>query len=581
MKIINVINKTAVEIYKSIKRFPVAIALSTAAIIVLIMMSEMQQSTGYDSPILKTLTRLAMVFALGVPLSLCIKVLFERYQQLSISLKLLIYTLAAGALVGYYFSLLIDLEMVSMVRYTALNVAFYLGFLFIPYINKKEGFELYIIKIISRFFITVIYAAVLFLGLAAIIFAVDQLLGVYVESEFYYYTWLFILGVFSPIFFLGGVPKFEESLEDYKYPSFFKILLLYIVMPLLIIYTAILYIYFAKIILTAVWPKGLVSHLVLWYSAICAAVIFLIAPIKNNAWADKFTFFLPKLILPILVMMFISMGIRINAYGITEPRYFVMVLGIWVFCIMLYISLRKVNRNIILPISLAVIAILSVFGPLSSFSLSKYSQNSRLEDILVRNEMLVDNKSIKAKADISEIDKKEISAVLDYFGRNHSLNDVKYLEKNFSLTDMEKVFGFKYKDPYQYESNESYFSFNLKQAPEGLDISNYEYFFDMRTYKNTLSNENLKVEFIQQKGEVNILRDKDTLYSLKISELVKELKSKYPINQEVDQKDMIFDRENEFVKLKFVFYNIYGSNNIAEENMRIDGSDFYVLIDLK
>ncbi len=44
---------------------------------------------------------------------------------------------------------------------------------------------------------------------------------------------------------------------------------------------------------------------------------------------------------------------------------------------------------------------------------------------------------------------------------------------------------------------------------------------------------------------------------------------------------MIFDRENEFVKLKFVFFNIYGSDNLGEENMRIDGADFYVLIELK
>lgn len=581
MKITNAINKTAMEIYKSVKRFPVTIALCTAVVIVVIMISEIQSNGAYDSPIIKTLTRLALVLALGIPISLCIKLIFERYRQLSASLKILIYALASGALVIYYFSLLKDLEMVSMVRYVALSFAFYLGFLFIPYVSKKEDFELYIIKIISRFFITVIYAIVLFLGLAAIIFTIDKLLGIYVEGNFYFYTWLFIVGIFSPIFFLAGVPGSDESLEDYKYPNFFKILLLYIVMPLLSIYMVILYIYFAKIIITRVWPIGLVSHLVLWYSALCAAVIFLIAPIKNNTWVDKFIFFLPKLILPILVMMFISMGIRINAYGITENRYFVMVLGIWVFCIMLYISFRKVHRNVILPISLAIIAIISVFGPLSSFSVSKFSQNSRLSSILVRNEMLVENRIIKPKADVSEKDKQEVSAILIYFEKNHSLNNVRYLEKGFALKDMDKTFGFTYKNPNQYEPVENYFAFSVNQQPEALDISGYEYFFDMRTHKNTSVHEKLKVEFTQQKGEVNIINVKDTLYTLKLSELVKDLKSKYPTGQGVDQKDMIFDRENEFVKLKFVFFNIYGNDNLEEENSRIDGVDFYVLIQLK
>lgn len=581
MKIISVLNKTSVEIYKSVKRFPVTIALSTAVIIVMIMISETQYGGGYDNPIIKSLTRLAMVFALGIPVSLCIKLLFERYKKWSVSFKLLVYALASGALVVYYFSLLKDLEMVSMVRYVALSFAFYLGFLFIPNINKKDDFELYIIKIISRFFITLIYAIVLFLGLAAIIFTINELLGIAIQDKSYYYTWLFIAGIFSPVFFLAGVPQFDESLEDYKYPNFFKILLLYIVMPLLSIYMVILYIYFAKIIITRTWPIGLVSHLVLWYSAICAAIIFLIAPLKNNVWVDKFIFFLPKLMLPILVMMFISMGIRINAYGITENRYFVMILGIWVFCMMLYISFRKVHRNVILPISLSIIAIISVFGPLSSFTVSKFSQNSRMSGILARNEMLVNNKIIEAKADVSEKDKKEISAILQYFERNHSLNDVKYLEKGFELKDMEKTFGFTYKDPDQYNIDESYFSYSTNQSPEALDISGYEYLFDMRTNKNTLTHGDLKVEFIKQKGEVNIIRTKDTLYSLELLELVKQLKSKYPTGQGVDQKELIYDLENEFVRLKFIFFNIYGSDNLGEESIRIDGTDFYVLVDLK
>jgi hypothetical protein len=581
MKIINVINKTAAEIYNSIKRFPVTIALSTAVIIVMIMISETQNGGRYDSPIIEVLTRLSMVLALAIPVSLCIKLIFERYKQLSIPLKMLIYALTAIALVVYYFFLLKEIEMVSMVRYIALSFAFYLGFLFIPYMNKKEDFELYIIKIISRFFITIIYAIVLFLGLSAIMFTVDKLLDIYIESRFYYYTWLFVAGIFSPIFFLGGVPKSDGSLEDYKYPNFFKILLLYIVMPLLTIYMAILYIYFAKIIVTRIWPIGLVSHLVLWYSTLCAAIIFLIAPIKNNGWVDKFTFFLPKLILPILVMMFTSMGIRINAYGITENRYFVMILGIWVFCIMLYISFRKVHRNVILPISLSIITIISVFGPLSSFSVSKFSQNSRMTGILERNEMLVENKLVKPKADISEKDKKEVSAILKYFERNHSLNDVRYLENGFEIKDMDKTFGFAYEDPDQYGTNESYFSFYTNQAPEALDISGFEYLFDMKTYKNTVTHQDLKVEFIPQKGEVNVINNKDNVYSLKLSELVKELRSKYPTGQNINQDDMIFNRENEFAKMKFVFFNIYGSDIQGEENIRIDGADFYVLIDLK
>src|SRR5690606_32311453 len=156
-------------------------------------------------------------------------------------------------------------------------------------------------------------------------------------------------------------------LEHEDYSIVLKVLLLYIVIPLLTAYTAILYIYFIKIIISWEWPIGLVSHLVLWYALIVTAVLFLITPMRDeNKWANIFSKWMPIIILPILIMMFISMGIRINAYGVTENRYYVVVMGLWIFGIMVYYSLVKKPLNILLPTTLAVIALLSVLGPLSS-----------------------------------------------------------------------------------------------------------------------------------------------------------------------------------------------------------------------
>ena len=51
--------------------------------------------------------------------------------------------------------------------------------------------------------------------------------------------------------------------------------------------------------------------------------------------------YFPKAILPLIVMMFISIGIRINAYGLTENRYYVVALGIWAFLVMIYFAFGK------------------------------------------------------------------------------------------------------------------------------------------------------------------------------------------------------------------------------------------------
>ncbi len=582
MNIKNFLVRTISELYKSVKRFPITIALCASVVAILIMISETQLHLGYDSEKLEVLQRIAMVLALGVPLTLCIKVIFEKHKQTNLFLEGISLAVSAGFLAFYYFFLLKDFNMVPITRYIGITFFLYLCFIFIPYLVKREHFEMYVIQLLSRFAITIIYSVVLFLGISAILFTIDKLLGVTIDSKLYYYTWLFIVGIFSPVYFLAGVPSTDESMEDYDYTGFFKILLLYIVMPLLTIYMTILYIYFAKIIITQTWPVGLVSHLVLWYSTLCVVVIFLITPIKNNIWVEKFIFFLPKLILPILIMMFISMGIRVNAYGITENRYFVLLLGLWVFGIMIYISFKKVKRNILIPISLSIIAFISVLGPVSAYSVSKLSQNNRLSSILSQNGMLTANKTIQPSPTISEKDQKEISAILSYFEKNHNLDDVKYLDKDFAIKDMNKVFGFEYKDQWQNGRNENYFSYNSPNPMyDALDISEYDYLFNMSTYKNILNKEPLKIEYVSAKQEVNIYNGNDMLYRLSLSQFADQLRAKYPSNTKVDQKDMIFIDENQNIKVQFIFSNIYGQRIQENDGIKVDGADFYILIKLK
>ncbi|MFZ7131862.1 MAG: DUF4153 domain-containing protein [Eubacteriales bacterium] len=116
----------------------------------------------------------------------------------------------------------------------------------------------------------------------------------------------------------------------------------YIVIPLITVYTFILYAYFLKILVTWQWPQGLVSHLVLWYACIGVGVLFLITPLlQKNFFNHLFKMIFSKGILPLLVMMFISIGLRVQQYGITENRYFVILLGLWVTGIMIYFALRK------------------------------------------------------------------------------------------------------------------------------------------------------------------------------------------------------------------------------------------------
>ncbi|WP_315115267.1 DUF4153 domain-containing protein [uncultured Clostridium sp.] len=578
MKLVKYFRNMLSNLYLSIKRFPFTILLSVSILALLISIHEL-------SPIENTLSRIAMVLSLGIPLSLFIKLFFEKRNEENTYKLFIGYGASALLLVLYYLFLLPNaMGMVPTTRYIAVNLALYMGFLFIPYFPEKPDFEMYVIVLVSAFFTTLLYSVVLYAGLSAILFSIDKLLGIKVLGKVYYYTWLFVVFIFAVSYFLSVIPLKDSKLTLKSYPKLLRILILYIVMPLLTAYTIILYIYFGKIIVTVTWPIGLVSHLVLWYSVIVTIALFFITPIKDeSSWANKFLKLAPKILLPLIVMMFISMGIRINAYGITEPRYFVVILGLWIFSVMIYFSFSKKLRNILIPVSLAFITLISVFGPVSSYSLSKYSQRHRFEKILMQNNMLTDG-NINTSKNVSKEDKANISSILSYFHRNHSYKDLKHLPENFKLKDMDKVFGFSYEGPFN-ESPDQYFY--IRSRSQGvLDIKGYDYIFDMNGLydRDILSFKDIDAIYDLGSSTIKMTYLGNEIYKKNLEDFANNLVSKYNTSDKeirVPENEMAFIEENDKIKVKIVFQHISGSKNDSIGEINSKGFEFYLLVKVK
>ncbi len=580
IKIKKAVNNIIKALYASIRRFPLTIVVSSALVVMLIIMNEQRSSASRE--FLETLQRVSMIIALGIPLSLCIQLLFEKKRAVKRKHQFLIHIAGIAFLLMYYFFLLKDFEMVSMTRYAAVSIFMCLAFLYIPWFGNKEGYEFYIVKVLESGLITVIYSAVLYVGISAMFFSIDQLFSVAIDSKFYYYTFLIIAGIFSPTQFLSKIPYSDADLSDTKYPKALNILLLYIVIPLILAYMGILYAYFIKIIVTGVWPVGVVSHLVLWYSVITVGVIFFIFPIhEENKLAKKFLFFFPKIILPILGMMFFSIGLRIQQYGVTENRYFVVVLGLWVLGMMLYFSITKKLRNIIIPISLSILVLNAVVGPFSSFSVSKWSQNRRFERVLVQNKMLEGEKIVHADRELSEESKTQISMILDYFDKNHSLKEVKYIPKDFKMKDMNDVFGF----PFTYAKEkgaEEYVHYDSYGKRAIIDVKEYDYLIEMENIvRNQGKEQGLQADYDMEKHLFQLKENGILLYEKNLEEFVEKLHEKYgglppEDRSSIDPKNMIFVDENEAVKVQFVFRYIGGLQQ--GDRMEMKDANFYVLI---
>lgn len=572
------------NIRKSFERFPVTIAISSSLVIMLIILSE--KGSTLSSNVREIIERVCMIIALGIPLSVCLKLIFERKKITNRVHRIIGYIIGAIILILYYFILLNEFNLINNVRYIGVSIFLYLAFSYIPWINKKEGYEHYIIELLSSFFLTIIYSFVLFLGISAIFFTINQLFNANITGKYFYYTFLVIAGVFAISLFLARIPEIDKDFYEKKYPKALKVLLLYIVIPLITVYSIILYVYFFRIIITRNWPQGLVSHLVLWYSVVSIIVIFFLTPIlDSNKWANRFKFLFPKFIIPILIMMFVAIGIRINAYGITENRYFGLILGIWVLGIMIYFSFKKNLKNIIIPTSLSIIALVSVFGPLSSFSISKFSQNNRLESILVENEMLEDNEIVASKGSIDQEDKEEISMILNYFENNHSLEDVKYIPNDFKIDDMEEVFGFPYTEKNMYANN--YFYYYVEpRAKSVVDVNEYDYFIDgFGLNEGSIKIDDLNISYNNNDNTVIIKETNEILHEVSIGTYVDNILDN--INEEANNRnllnpeDTIFINENDKVRVKIIINGFSGRRDYNANKNLIKSIEYYMLIEIK
>jgi len=253
---------------------------------------------------------------------------------------------------------------------------------------------------------------------------------------------------------------------------------------------------------------------------------------------------------------------------------------------MIYLNFTKTKKNITLPISLAIIAMLSVTGPWSSYSISKFSQNNRFEAILVKNDMLKDNTIIKKETGVSDKDKTELSQILTYFERNHKLSDVKYLPENFSIDSMGNVLGFSYYyNDYYGNEMRKYFNYGKSDWSTPIDISGFDYLIDNRSLYSetqpTIGNMQLKYNIDNMKFEV--ILGNETIYSKTLSDFGHQLFDKYGMVEKLQLRpeDMQFIEETDKLKLKFIILNVYGEKDVSLDKVKVHSAEFYVLVKVR
>ncbi|MBO9673605.1 MAG: DUF4153 domain-containing protein [Sphingobacteriaceae bacterium] len=304
--------------------------------------------------------------------------------------------------------------------------AFHLLVAFAPFVGheKMNGFWQFNKALFLRFLTSALYSAVLYAGLAIALVAINGLFNADIRWQTYMTLFAIITAGFNTTFFLAGIPTDYKLLEeDQSYPKGLKIFAQFVLIPLVTIYLAILLIYELKIAVQWQLPKGLVSSLILGYSVFGILSLLLVYPVKDtegNSWIRLFSRFFYIMLIPLVVLLLLAVWKRVGHYGITESRYILTALALWLAGITIYFLFSKKQNIKVIPISLCIISLLATYGPQSAFSVSKFSQLSRLKRIM----------SSQKKEDV-----KERPAVIRYLVYTHGLKTL----QPFTQKDLGKI----------------------------------------------------------------------------------------------------------------------------------------------
>ncbi len=338
-----------------------------------------------------------------------------------------------------------DFNVNNNVRYKSFSLIFTLliASLVIPYFRKGNNNEFwnYLKRIVFNGTIIFTFFEIAFVGLCLAFVVIDSLLGLHIGDTIYQLLLIWIALVWPIIFLLGNYPlDFNNPIKPETYPKLFKVLATYILIPLVTIYTIILYGYGIKLLVTGEWPENQTVYLILGLIFPGCLGILLLYPYKyfsNSKLFNNYRRLFGLSILPIMVIYFYSIGIRINEYGFTVDRLYVVIFGLWVMLSAIYLFVSDPKLKNIFGL-LAVLLLLGSFFPyFNIFTLSEKSQFKRLETILtpeIRNEGI-------------ELKSTEYSQSLDiirYLHQNHDLESLRpwFTDEKWNSLDLEGEFTY-------------------------------------------------------------------------------------------------------------------------------------------
>ncbi len=559
--------KSGIErIYLGAMRFPLTLVFVFGLAICLFL-----EINGHNVKIQESYWTL---LGLGIPLSLSAALFTEDLKNRF--LKIALNLLAIILLFSYCYFLPEKLLSYQFYQITILGMVFTLSSFIVSYLakNKDIPFWEFSKKIVIQLIIATLFSQILMAGLSLAVLSLDELFKIKINPDVYANLAVICYAIFAPVYFLSNIPnKNEKQKQEYTFNKFFKILGLYILLPILGLYCLILYVYLTQIIVHWKLPNGWVSMLVSILSIgglICLMILYPLRMENKNKIIKFFSKYFNLLLLPLLVLMSIGIYRRISDYGITIDRCYILIFNVWLYGISIYLFLSKAKHIKWIVVSFATVALLTSVGPLSVFNVTKKALVKEIGQMLNEAKLLENGKVIGSSRETKKLDVKTSNALAE---------KISYVCDNFGNESLQKYFTNSIQNKTNLEINDF---LGLESS-----VDNEEYFYatmennqsiDIEPYKTLLPLEyNGETETVFTSDEMKIIIDKYAIIVTQKAEkkpIVISLKEEYErlIKEKKDSytaKEMSLTGEN----YKLVISNISGRYFPENDSISLNNID--------
>ncbi|MDR3002537.1 MAG: DUF4153 domain-containing protein [Fibromonadaceae bacterium] len=480
--------------------------------------------------------------------------------------KQLLITTAAILLWGIYCLFLpTKLPAGKEIELNVIGVAIFLSIFFIPFLkkNKDKAFWSFTTQTIFQLVLATSFSTIIFIGLYIALESLKALFNIKIDPAGVNLT-IVCYALFAPLYFLANIPsQITKRNEEIVLNKYLKILALYILMPLAAVYALILYVYLFKIIFTFELPKGSVSWLVSTLACSGLLIITLLYPMRLEA-KNKFIVFLSRyfglLILPLLALMTIGIFRRIDDYGITVNRSYVLLANIWFYGIFIYLFITKGQRIKWIFISFATIALFVSVGFWNVSNVTKYILTAEVSRYL-------DGQKIGTSDKMNQADAKVIIDKIKYLRRDYGDESIRQFFSN-TIDASTSLFSER-----ERRHGERFGHYLSSQNSEIKDIGNFNAFVYLNcTFYSKDINKNIDYSFENNLLTIKIIPD-NRFFVVPLKEPAQHLLKNKKVSP--NEFDKMFFQFDEYIILISSFSGLYFEETGRLADVQFKGLLFY------